>query len=399
MSDSTLTLLDELCRIRGFRVDKGGPGEQAIARRVAQELGLFSWLTVVVEPVCDAAGNEMPGFYNVLAYSGDPSDIDLLIVGHLDTVAPSQGWTVKEFTSDHGRYYALGAIDARSGIACCLDAIGKVGATKGVGYLFYSDEEVFFSGMRDFVLRHPEIAPSFGLSVCGGPATAHVGWRGCTEMEFLVQGVSGHASRPFEGANAAEAISMIMEEVSRACMSEQTQMATSANVAAIHAGSADSDNFATFQLGRQVPPSVIDAANKIPNVGWALLDVRPGGPEVSASFIEQVAREVLGRFNAGRPHRAEMRVHVNFQMPMYMADERIDWMVELFDPVHGGARSDPGRTGFLDTGLISAAHGTQFMCLAPAGGNAHGPDEYVNIYSMLAYRDCIVDLLRRYRAD
>lgn len=398
MSNSLLVLLDELCRIRGFRKDKGGPGEQAIAKRVEQELRRFDWLTVVVEPVCDSRDNEMDGFYNVLAYDGAPEDIEFLVVGHLDTVTPSPGWTVEEFTSVGGCYHALGAIDARGGIACCLDAIEQVGPTKGVGYLFYSDEEVLFAGMRYFVRRHPEIAPMFGLSVCGGPASAHVGWRGCTEMEFLIRGVSGHASRPFEGVNVAEALSAVMLEVAKACMSAQTEMMTAANVAAMHVGSAASDDFESFELGRHTAPPVKDVANKIPNRGWALLDVRPGGPEVSAAFIERVAREALSRFNAGKPHRAEMRVHTNFEMPMYLADDQIDWLVDLFDPVHGGVRSDSSKTGFLDTGLISAAHGTQFMCLAPAGGSAHGADEYVDIYSMAAYRDCMAQLLGRHRA-
>ena len=399
MSDTTLTLLDELCRIRGYRQDRGGTGEQMIADRVTAELSKHSWLTVECETVRDDDGNEMPGFCNVLALDGPVEDVRFLVVGHLDTVTPSPGWSKQEFSTDSGRYYALGAVDARGGMAACLDAIARAGPTSGVAYLFYSDEEAMFAGMHDFVRRHPQIAPPFGLSVCGGPAKAHVGWRGCTEIEFLVQGKSGHASRPFDGANTAEALATVMAAVRNACVSEPTSMVTAANIAAVHVGSSGGDDFATFALGRQQPPRMNNVANKIPDIGWALLDVRPGGPEVDVGFIEAVARKALGQFNADRQHHAQMRVHPNFAMPMYLAGEEIDWLVDMFDPVHGGTRSDPSKTGFLDTGLISDLHGTQFMCLAPAGGNAHGVDEWVDTYSLLSYRDCMVQLLRRYSAS
>jgi acetylornithine deacetylase/succinyl-diaminopimelate desuccinylase-like protein len=85
-------------------------------------------------------------------------------------------------------------------------------------------------------------------------------------------------------------------------------------------------------------------------------------------------------------------------MPAYLADsERISGLVDLFDPVHGGVFSDPGTTGFIDVTLIAAAHGTQFLCISPKGGPAHGPDEHVEIGSLLAYRDCMVKLLNGYK--
>jgi len=405
-TDPVLSLLNELCRVRGYRVDKGGPGERAIAERVADELRKYPWLTVSVEEVQDERGVACPGFYNVLAFDGDPSEVDLLVVGHLDTVTPSPGWTKPEYVVEDGRYYALGAIDTRGGIAAAIDAIGNVGPTKRVGYLFYGDEEVGFLGMQEFVRRHPEIAPKFGLSVCGGGAEAYLGWRGCVEMEFLFEGISGHASRPWSGANAAEALACVMEAVRLACVRNATPMGTAANVAAVHVGSLDAtampegfDLSRDCPLGKQQAPSVLNVANKIPNAGWALLDVRPGGEAVSAAFIERVAREALAGWNADRKHAVTLTIHVNFEMPAYLADrERIDWLFKLFNPVHEGRVSYPGRTGFVDVTLISGLHGTQFMCLAPAGHNAHAADECVEIISLIAYRDATIELLSRYKA-
>jgi succinyl-diaminopimelate desuccinylase len=392
--DSLLSLLDRLCRERGYRRDKGGPGERGIAELVAEELRAHSWLTVTVD---DLGG----GFFNVLALDGDPSEVEFLVVGHLDTVTPSPGWTKREFTDDGTNYYALGAVDTRGGIAGALDAIGKAGPTRKVAYLFYGDEEVDFVGMREFVRMHPEVAPKLGLSVCGGKGEAYLGWRGCTEMEFYFRGVSGHASRPWDGANAAEAAAHVMEAVRRACVEFPGALKTSANIAAVHCGSFDAAARESYVFGaqKQVPPPIQNVANKIPDVGWALLDVRVGDLGVTPAFIKNVASRALAAWNAAKEHSVALTVAVNFAMPSFVADrELVEPVFCAFHASHGGKVRPPATTGFLDTTLVSGAHGTQFMCLSPTGGNEHSADEYVSIQGLRDYRDGLVGLLGRYKA-
>lgn len=392
--DPVLSLLDQLCRTRGYRLDKGGKGEEAIASLVASELRKHPWLTVTMEDL----GN---GFFNVFAHDGNPSDVEFLVVGHLDTVVPSPNWTKEEYSNDGTNYYALGAVDTRGGIAGALNAIGKAGPTRKVGYLFYGDEEVDFVGMREFVRTHPEVAPKLGLSVCGGKGEAYLGWRGCTEMEFLFEGVSGHASRAWDGANAAEALSRVMEAVHLACVQFPGELKTSANIAAVHCGSLaiDEKNPYVFGATKQKAPPMLNVANKIPNVGWALLDVRVGDKGVTTEFIEGVARKALAAWNASKEHSVALAVSVNFAMPSFVANRaEVETMFQTFHSAHGGRVKSPATTGFLDTTLISDAHGTQFMCLSPNGGNEHSADEYVSIQGLLDYRDAMVELLRPYKS-
>jgi len=113
--DTVLPLLDRLCRIRSFRLKNGGQGEQGIAEFISEFLRQFPWLTVEIEKVPTKDPSD-EGFCNVFAYSGKPSEIRFLVVGHLDTVSPSGGWSVEEFSERDGRYYALGAIDTKAGI-------------------------------------------------------------------------------------------------------------------------------------------------------------------------------------------------------------------------------------------------------------------------------------------
>lgn len=394
MDERLFGLLDDLCKTRGFRGAKEEGGERAIAEKMAELLRQFPWLTVTVEEVAD-------GIFNVLAHDGEPDAIDLLIAGHLDTVPPSaaERWDQEQHSIVDGRYYALGAADTRSGIAACLDAIERVGPTRGVAYLFYGDEETNFIGMIEFVKNHPEVAPRLGLSLCGGYGIAHVGWRGCIEMEFLIEGYSAHASRPHQGANAGDAMAFVMGRVREVCMGAATERRTSANVAAIFSGT--SEGLEKFKMSQKKPPPVKYAANKVPDVAWALLDVRNGGPEVTPAFIEGIARAALEEWNAARegsPDASLREISLTFDMPAYKADaSELQGLLDTFEPVHGGSESDPANTGFIDVSLVAAAHGTNFMCLSPAGGNAHSPDEHVVIASMEAYRDCCVSLLSDYK--
>ncbi len=399
-AETVLTTLDALCRIRGYRMNKSGQGEEAIALHIAERLRAYPWLIVSVDAVCDEEGTMIPGFFNVFACDGNPADVQFLVVGHIDTVTPTQGWAVEEFSVREGRYHALGAADARGGIAACLDAIGKAGPTRGVGYLFYGDEEVNFVGMQDFVRRHADVKPAFGLSVCGGKAEAYLGWRGCLEIEFLVKGVSGHASRQKTGANAAEAMVFVLDAVRTACLKQPTRMETAVNLAAIHVGSFDAVTFDVISLGTRDVPAMKNIANKIPNVGWALMDVRSGDQHVNAAFFVSVAQEAMAAWNRDRTVQAELTTHVNFEMPAYEADrEATKWLFDVFEPVHRGRVKDPASTGFIDVTLLSDAHKTQFMCLAPAGGNEHGADEYVDVVGLSSYRDCLVTLLKRSSID
>jgi len=177
------------------------------------------------------------------------------------------------------------------------------------------------------------------------------------------------------------------------------------NIAAIHAGSYSSPNPSyllerDYQLGLQSPPPLRDVANKIPNLGWALLDVRPGGSQLSSEHIRVFASEAMESWNEGRKCPARLEMSLNFEMPSYLADaEKTKWLFDLLQPVHGGNIRPPGETGFIDVTLLAGLHGTQFISLSPMGGNQHAADEYVDTESVVVYAECVVRLLSRYCAS
>lgn len=388
---SLLALTEALCRIPSWWRRPEPPGtvprhnEMALAERVAAELRRCPWLDVRIE---EAA----PGRPNVLAFDGPPEATELLVAGHLDTVPPSDGWTLPEHTVQHGRYHALGAADTKAGIAAALHAAREAGPTRGVGYLFYCDEEYEFVGMKHFVAHHPEVRPAATLSLCGAPAQIMSGCRGLLEVAVSLRGHGGHASRPHSGRSASRALHTVLTDVSAWAAAHDQPYRTVLNVAALHAGSLPAG--ATFDGG---PPPTQAIPNRIPDAAWALLELRTGAPEVTAARLRRTIEDSLARLNAGQPMPISLvRFDVHLEMPGYASEARaLQRLTTPFAPLHGGRCAHPADTGYIDVALISGRDGTPALCMGPHKGGAHAPDEWVDLASLQAYHDGLVRLLRQ----
>lgn len=384
-----LTLVDRLCRIRSFwRADAPECNEMALAGFIAERLRRHPWLKVYIE---EAA----PGRPNVLALDGEPEDTRLLIAGHIDTVLPVQRWTVPEHTVRDGRYHALGAADAKGAIGAALDAIERVGPTRGVGYLLYCDEEYNFVGMKDFAARHPDIRPAHMLSLCGASASLMLGCRGLIELELTITGHPGHASRPHSGRSATHACTRVLSALSAWCRERNRPHQTVLNVAAIHAGSLAPE----ARIGHG-PPAVLATPNRIPDVAWALIELRVGDPSVTAAAIIAVIQAELDAMNAGEDRKLSLAdVQVHLDMPGYTSHPDLtDHLAAPFAALHSGRVAPVEDTGYIDVALICRAERSAALCMGPLKGGAHGPDEWVDIESLVAYRDGLVQLIRQYRS-
>ena len=406
-SESVIQLVDALCRIPSFwKKDKASEHEFAIAIKLYLEEHA-PWLQVSIENIQDGEVQRP----NLLALSGSEKEVELLIIGHLDTVEPSSGWTVEEHVIQNGRYYALGASDAKGGIAGILDAVRRAGRTDRVALLFYSDEETLFKGMEAFVRDPPEIRPQQMLSVCGAKAKILRSCRGCMEFDFVIAGNSGHAARQHEGANAVFAMCETVRALQDFCENAGGDIPTSCNVAAIKAGS--------LEPGAEIPVKVDDVkdleapipnvgfkANKIPNAAWARVDIRPGGPHVSMIAVRKVVEEAVARWNEqhvkkGGLHTCRIELFVErFAHDHYISpDGAPDDITSATEAVHGGARVSPHDFGYIDIAMLaSKCPDATAICMAPMNGNAHSPDEWVDLDSLVAYRDGLIELLNRFAA-
>ena len=397
--DSAIQLVDALCHIRSFNE---GAFEADIASYIADYLKTHCpWLTVILEETAQSRPN-------VIAYDSTLADTRLLIVGHTDTVPPSptDQWTVPEFSINNGRYYALGAADAKGGIAAVLDGIVKAGPTSGVTYLFYTDEEYAFGGMKHFVSNHPEVQPDLILSACGASAEMTAGCRGCIEFSYTLRGRSGHASRPHLSESAIDAMHVVNQRLISWCSQRTKPYKTSINIAAIHAGllrntipplpTSDSD-----VNPEKLIPDMRHAANNVPDVAWALVDVRPGDADVTPAALEQCITDSIDKYNTENDKHIELaQFFVRFHVDGYHSPEgSFDAIQRHFATVHNGAISNPSERGYIDVAMISSQlPNAGCVCMAPLKANDHSPDEWVDVASLMDYRDGIVRLLNDYPA-
>lgn len=389
-----LDQLKALCAIPSYHDEEKKVNETALANHVTETLKRdFPWLCVHQVDI----GN---GMHYVFAYDGDPADIRLLITGHLDTVCPSTNWTDGLHGSVHdGKYYHLGAADTKAGIAATLCAMREAGPTKGVGYLFYGDEEYYFAGMNRFLSDWPNIKPPHAISLCGGYGEALLACRGCLEMEFIVGGVSGHASRPHQGSNAILALQFILVHLKRFCEknNEAAVVKTSFNVGGFIGGSLK-EPLASDHTG---PVTVSFTPNKIANAAWAVIDVRPGTPAVTSAMLEREAKRLLRRYNRTSKTQpvAFKFIRTNFDRGSYSSDPNvIKPIFEAFFEVHQGKIKLAEEFGYIDIADLASTRGTALMCLSPSGENPHGADEHVELASLEAYFRCCKQLLQRYQA-
>lgn len=389
--DSVIALTHELCSIPSHVDLNTQPPqtEEALARHIEGLLRQNPWLHTTLQEI-------QPGRFNVLAADCAPEEIQLLIIGHLDTVPMSTGWTKEPGTIQEGRYYNLGAGDTKGGIAAALDAIPKAGPTKGVGYLFYCDEEYHFLGMTDFLQRYPEIKPPSALSVCGTPESMMIGCRGLIELEITLRGVSGHASRQSLGCNAVQTLQLLIQDLEAYCsiFSEETgSTPTSFNLAAFTGGS----SLSQVPKTDNGPPEVITPANKIPDLAWGLIDIRPGSPKITALGLRRQIELWLESFNVNRSEETRARIerlHFTHEFNAY-ASSLYDMteIVRSFEPVHKNRSSKAENYGYMDAAELAAQRGTALACIAPTKGKDHAPDEYVDLNSLITYRDACVNLL------
>ncbi|MDR0648991.1 MAG: M20/M25/M40 family metallo-hydrolase [Synergistaceae bacterium] len=180
--------------------------EDAVARYVAGELegmGLsveWHW----------AQEGKWPSLKTTLK-GQDPSAKSLLLIGHLDTVAVTEGWRTDPFTPvvDGDRVYALGSSDMKGGIAAILEAVNRFieksgGRPQNRGDLhlaFSADEEGLSRGT--YKLLQGGLSADMAIMAECRFSNIAIGFRGRYSMTADVRGEAAHASRyPETGQNA-----------------------------------------------------------------------------------------------------------------------------------------------------------------------------------------------------
>ena len=180
--------------------------EVELADYIAEELGKMG-----LEPNYsyfpeDEDKKERPSIWTVLD-SGKPGK-NLMLIGHIDTVAVVNGWETDPFTPTEigDKVVGLGSMDMKGGLAAILETLEYYTNNKDefkgrITACFVSDEEGLSKGTYQLV--EEGIGADYAIMAECRYDNVAIGFRGRYSFEVNVRGEAAHASRyPLVGENA-----------------------------------------------------------------------------------------------------------------------------------------------------------------------------------------------------
>ncbi len=310
---------------------------------------------------------EVRGLPVLVADVGPPdAALTVLLHGHLDVVParPEQF----EPVVDGDRLIGRGAYDMKGAVASLLLALADLRAQDSVRVRLgvVPDEESEEESDRggELLVREGFIGD---FAITGEPTDMHVGVaaKGVFAMRIEVQGRAAHGATPWLGENAIlRAIDVFhqIESLPFASRSSELFDRPSINLGRIWGG---------------------DALNKVPDIAVIDVDVR--------HLPEQEPEEILEEVRA----LSGANVISTFRRPPAMVDPNSRFVRALCAAAgrhHSEGVTSVGRDGASDAVSFLRA-GVPAVEFGPVGGGHHGPEEWVSVPSLAAYRRSIVDFV------
>ncbi len=304
----------------------------------------------------------------LVADAGDPdAPLSVLLHGHLDVVPGFDGQFTPRVEGD--RLFGRGAYDMKGGLAALMLAIADLQGVEGVRARLgiVPDEESEEEERRgcDLLVEEGFVGD---FAITGEPTDMLIGVaaKGVLAMRIVVRGRAAHGATPWLGENAilrAFAVFRELESLPFASESSALYDRPSINLGRILGG---------------------DALNKVPDVCAIDVDVRYLPEQDPDAILEQVkgiqGAEVVSTFR-----RAP--VLIDPASPFVRA------LCEAASPHHPEEVTTVGRDGASDAVSFLRA-GVPAVEFGPIGAGHHGPEEWVSISSLGAYRRTITDFVR-----
>jgi len=312
----------------------------------------------------------------ITASQGDPSDPTVILHGHLDVVPAEAGQYEARIEGD--RLFGRGAYDMKAALAAMMLAMPTEDTPVpglNVALAIVSDEESEDAENRGSnQLVRPRTEGGMGLSgdfaITGEPTDMHVGVaaKGVLALRLTVAGRAAHGSTPWLGDNAVlRAVDMFrgVESLPFARESSELFDRPSINLGRIWGG---------------------DALNKVPDSCAIDVDIRYLPHQDPARIREQIAG--LG------PARMETIMELPAVSGGGTDSPWISALTAAASEHHEGPSLSVGRDGASDAVSFIRA-GIPAVEFGPVGAGHHGPDEWVSISSLVAYRSALRDFLER----
>jgi acetylornithine deacetylase len=377
--DPALSLLDALVAI-----DSVNPSLVAGARGEAE-------IVEAIAAACRRAGLDVsieeaaPGRPNVVAVlEGKAPGRTLMLCGHTDTVGVAGMAEPFHPRTRDGKVYGRGAQDMKSGLAAMIDAACRLAGDGGPerGRLVVAcvaDEEHASVGadalVRSWRADAAVVTEPTGLAI----VVAH---KGFTWVEIEAAGRAAHGSRPADGRDAILRMGRVLgalEALDRDLQRQQPHrlLGTPSLHASTISGGLEWSTYpdrCVLQYERRTVPG--EAASVAIDEARGMLDA-----------VARVDTEFTG-------HAREV-----FSRAAYEIDERTEIAQALAASCTalGRAPRFEGATFWTDAQILGYA-GIPAVIFGPGGAGLHSPEEYVLAGEVVACRDVLLDLARRYLA-
>ncbi len=292
----------------------------------------------------------------------------VLLHGHIDVVPGLPEQFTPRLEGD--RLFGRGAYDMKGALACLLLALADLRAQQGVRVRLglVPDEESEESEDRggDRLIDTGFVGD---FAITGEPTDMNVGVaaKGVLAMRIQIEGRSAHGATPWLGENAilrAYEVFRRIESLPFASQSSELFDRPSINLGRILGG---------------------DALNKVPDTCFIDVDVRYLPEQDPEAILEQVralpAASVISTFSRPPvlvdPSSAYVRALCEAAAP-HTKDHDVRGVV--------------GRDGASDAVSFQRV-GIPAVEFGPVGAGHHGPEEWVSVSSLNAYRRAIVDFV------
>ncbi len=373
--DPVLAFLRDLVAIDSVNPSlvPGAAGEGAAAARVADELrriGLDVELQVVE-----------PGRPNVVGIlDGRAPGRTLMFCGHLDTVGVEGLARPFDPVERDGRLYGRGAQDMKGGIAAMVDAARQLAGALARGRLVVAavaDEEYASRGAEALVTRWTADAAVVTEPTDLQVAVAH---KGFVWIEVDTRGRAAHGSRPREGRDAIFRMGRVLGRLERLDRALQARPPDPlVGTPSLHAS--------TIAGGREW--------SSYPDACRLQVERRTVAGETADLALAEIAG-VLDELRAEDPE-FEATARVVFSRPPYAlaADHELARTLVAVLQAQGRGAAVTGTSFWTDAAILGGA-GIPSVLFGPGGAGLHGADEYVELASVLACRDALAELARRF---
>ena len=351
----------------------GAAGESAVAGALAEHMRGLG-LTVHVQEVA-------PGRPNVVGVlDGRRPGRSLMFCGHIDTVGVAGMARPFDPVQRDGRIYGRGSQDMKGGVAAMVDAARVVAQSGGLGagqllIACVVDEEHASLGADALVGRWRADGAVVTEPTDQVIAIAHKGFEW---VEIETEGRAAHGSRPRDGRDAIRLMGRVLNELDSLDRALQARTPHALlGTASLHAS--------LIHGGREL--------SSYPDRCHLQMERRtiPGEPPGCAA---REVQDILTRLStADAEFKAGSRAM--FARSPYEIAPTHPLVTAMQQAAGSPTRGAPltGMSFWTDASVLGDA-GIPSLLFGPMGGGLHGVEEWVEVASVIACRDALVELAR-----